>query len=123
MGGSPEEVSRDFYHHTSINYLSIFVKTKGMDGIFFDFTSMELAKDVYFVIECLKIVFSHSKFQNFNINEIFFWSDVGKHFRNSMIAYFLANLPLECNIKASFNLFVEAHGKNICDVHFSQVLT
>ena len=47
LGGSPEEVSRDFYHHTSINYLSIFIKTKGMDEIFFDFTSMELAKDAY----------------------------------------------------------------------------
>ena len=47
LGSSPEEKSRKFYQTTSINYLSIFVKT---NWIFFDFTSLELAKDAYFVI-------------------------------------------------------------------------
>ena len=58
LGGSPEELSRDYYHTTSINYLTIFVKTLNF-WIFFDFTSMELTKDSYFVIECCKMLFEY----------------------------------------------------------------
>ena len=120
LGGSPEELSRDYYHTTSINYLTIFVKTLNF-GIFFDFTSMELTKDSYFVIECFKMLFEHPQFKNFNIDNIIVWSDVGKHFRNGMLAHFFANLPKTHQISVVHNFFVEAHGENICDVHFSQV--
>ena len=120
LGGSPEEVNQDFYHTTSINYLSIFVKTKET-GIFFDFSSKELAKDAYFVIECFELLFIHPQFKHLKIDKIIVWSDVGKHFRNGMLAYFFANLPKSHEIFVEHNFFVESHGKNICDVHFSQV--
>ena len=48
-------------HPTSINYLSIFVKNI-KESIFFDFTSMELNKDSYFVIECFNLLFEHEEF-------------------------------------------------------------
>ena len=67
MGGSPEELSRDYYHTTSIKYLTIFVKTLNF-GIFFYFTSMELTKDSYFVTECFKMLFEDPQFKNFNVN-------------------------------------------------------
>ena len=120
LGGSPEEISRDYYHTTSINYLSFFIKTSNT-GYFFDFTSTDLSKDAYFVIECMKLLFTHEKFKELKIKELIVWSDVGKHFRNSMIAYFFANLPSTYHMKVIHNLFVECHGKNIVDVHFSQV--
>ena len=120
MGGSPEEVSYDFYHPITINYISFFIYTN-QTGIFFDFSSMELSKDAYFVIECFKKIFSHQEFQILGIKEIIVWSDVGKHFRNSMLSYFLAHLPQTHSLKAIHNFFVECHSKNICDVHFSQV--
>lgn len=120
LGGSPEEVSRDFYHPTSINYLSFFVKSKD-SGFFFDFTSMELSKDAYFVIECFRLLFENENFKSLKIKTLIVWSDVGKHFRNGMVAYFLAHLAETHNMTASYNFFVESHGKNVCDVHFSQV--
>ena len=82
---------------------------------------MELAKDTYFVLECCRLIFSHNSLLELKIKELIIWSDVGKHFRNSMLADFLANLPINYKINAVHNFFVEAHGKNICDVHFSQV--
>ena len=39
LGNSPEQVAYDYFHPTSINYLSIFVKNI-KESIFFDFTSM-----------------------------------------------------------------------------------
>ena len=120
LGGSPEEKFRKFYQTTSINYLSIFVKTKQI-GFFFDFTSLELVKDVYFIIECFDILFRHDKFKELGISEIIIWSDTGKHFRNYMISSYFTNLYDTHKLKTKYNYFVEIHGKNICDVHFSMV--
>ena len=120
LGGSPEEKSREFYQTTSINYLSIFMKTK-KSGIFFDFTSLELSKDSYYVIECFDILFGHLKFKELEIRDIVVWSDTGKHFKNSMIACYFANIFNSHKLKCKFNYFVDSHGKNICDVHFSMV--
>ena len=55
LGNSPEQVSYDYLHPTSINYLSIFVKNI-KESVFFDFISMELNKDSYFVIECFNLL-------------------------------------------------------------------
>ena len=120
LGGSPEEKSREFYQKTNINYLSIFVKTK-QTGVFFDFTSLELAKDAYFVIECFDILFRYDKFKELGISEIIIWSDTGKYFRNYMISSYYSNLYDTHKLKIKYNYFVESHGKNICDVHFSMV--
>lgn len=121
LGNSPQQVSYDYFHPTSINYLSFFVKTI-KESIFFDFTSMELNKDSYFVIECFKLMFEHEIFKKMGINELDIWSDVGKHFKSGILAYYLANLIVSKKIKVTHNFFVESHGKSICDVHFSQVI-
>ena len=70
---------------------------------------MELTKYPYFVIECFKLLFEHPQFKNFNIDNIIVWSDVGKHFRNGMLAHFFANLPKTYQISVVHNFFVEAH--------------
>src|SRR6185437_8223901 len=119
LGGSPNEVSQDFYHHSHINYLSFFVKTKS-NGIFFDFASEVLAKDAYFVIGCFKKMLRNNIFKELNIKKIYAWSDVGRHFRNGIVASFFARLKKTHDINVVHNFFVEAHGKFICDVHFSQ---
>ena len=75
LGGSPEEVSYDFYNPTTINYISFFIYIN-QTGIFFDFSSMEISKDAYFIIECFKKIFSHQEFQILGIKEIIVWSDV-----------------------------------------------
>ena len=121
LGGSPNEVSRDYYSPSNINYLSFFVKTKS-DGIFFDFSSEVLAKNSYFVIGCFKKMLRQDAFKTLNIKEIFAWSDVGRHFRNGMMVSFFATLEKTHKIKVVYNFFVESHGKFICDVHFSQVI-
>jgi len=121
LGGSPNEVSHDYYSPSNINYLSFFVKTKS-DGIFFDFSSEVLAKDAYFVIGCFKKMLRQDAFKALNIKEIFAWSDVGRHFRNGMMVSFFARLEKTHKIKVVHNFFVESHGKFICDVHFSQVI-
>jgi hypothetical protein len=120
LGNSPEQVAYDYFHPTSINYLSIFVKNI-KESIFFDFTSMELNKDSYFVIECFNLLFEHEEFKKMGIKDIVIWTDVGKHFKSGMIAYYLSNLSQTKKLKVIHNFFVECHGKNICDVHFSQV--
>lgn len=122
LGGSPEEVSQDYYHTSSINYISFFVKTP-TKGIFFDFSSEVLAKDAYFVRGCLRKLFKHPAFKELKINELIAWSDVGKHFRNGMLAYFFSDLTAYGINKVTHNFFVESHGKSICDVHFSRVMT
>ena len=53
MGDSQEQISYDYFH--PINDVSIFVKNIKKSDLF-DFTSMKLNKDIYFIIECFNLL-------------------------------------------------------------------
>jgi len=121
LGGSQREVSRIFYTKSQRTVLCIIVITnKGRH--YFDFVSEDLCHDAEFVEQSIRELIYSPEFAQYNIKQVNFWSDGGKHFRNGQLQNFYKDLFLKKVFSlVTFNYFIEYHGKNYCDSHFSVI--
>jgi hypothetical protein len=86
------------------------------------FCSNNLTHDSFFVKEALRQTFDTKEFKGLKLSSISFWMDGGPHFRSHELNGFLIDLESSGRFnKVKWNHFVEYHGKNYCDVHFSVV--
>ena len=82
---------------------------------------LENLKNIYFVINCFKLMLKHEEFKKIELKKLFFGLMLLKHFKSGTLVYYLAKLSQTKKLKVIHNFFVECHRKNISDVHFSQV--
>ena len=69
-----------------------------------------------------KIDIYSPEFTQYNIKQVNFWSDGGKHFRNGELQNFYKKLFIEKVFSMiTFNYFIEYHGKCYYDTHFSVI--
>ena len=121
LGGSQREVNRIYYSKSQRTILCIIVITnKGRH--YFDFVSEDLCHDAEFVEQSIRELISSPEFVQYNIKQVNFWSDGGKHFRNGELQNFYKKLFIEKVFSMiTFNYFIEYHGKSYCDSHFSVI--
>jgi len=86
------------------------------------FCSNNLTHDSFFVKGALRQMFQTKEFKQLQIQSISFWMDGGPHFRSHEFNCFFLDLfrSKEFN-EVNWNHFIEYHGKNYCDSHFSVV--
>ena len=121
LGGSQREVNRIYYSKSQRTILCIIVITnKGRQ--YFDFVSEDLCHDAEFVEQSIIELISSPEFVQYNIKQVHFWSDGGKHFRNGQLQNFYKDLFLKKVFSlVTFNYFIEYHEKSYCDSHFSVI--
>jgi len=57
-----------------------------------------------------------------NLKSLLIWTDGGPYFRNfEMVNYYRSLLENKKFSSIDFNYFIEYHGKNMCDSHFSHI--
>jgi hypothetical protein len=123
-----QEVNRQFYNKPQRSFFCVVAvyrnkKDEPLKKSYFDFVSNVLKHDTLFVTECLDKFFGSDLFTKGNFKKVFFWFDNGPHhFRtHELTAYFhrlKTRLQLE---RLQWNFFIEYHGKNLCDTHFSLI--
>ena len=87
-----------------------------------DFFSDIISKDAFFVKDCLRRLLKNI-YQLCpglaEVKRIFFWTDVGQHFRCEEVAhFFIVDVPREFHVTINWDTFVECHGKSTVDSHF-----
>ena len=121
----PVQQGRDYYEQTQRSLLGFVVLLNDGNGvvkkIFVNFVSQVLSKDGLFSSDCMKVLMKLPMFAK--IKQLSVWSDSGPHFRCGEFAFCLFDtLFKETSFDSvSWNLFVEKHGKNLCDTHFSSL--
>lgn len=86
------------------------------------FCSNNLSHDSFFVKEALRQVFQTREFQDLEIESVSFWMDGGPHFRSHELnALFVEIFRSKQFKEVKWNHYLEYHGKNYCDVHFSVI--
>jgi len=102
---------------------SVFVFRNGsLQAHNWTFCSDNLTHDSFFVKHALNQAFETDEFKALGIHSISFWMDGGPHFRSHEINFVFSDFYRSKRFKeVSWNHFVEYHGKNYCDVHFSVV--
>ena len=83
----------------------------------------ELSSNAICVIACFNLMRKQNFFKKIEKKNYEIWCDCGPHFRNSQIVnYFLREFSI-CTepINVNLNFFVEKHGKNARDSHFSVI--
>lgn len=102
---------------------SVFVfRNERLEAHNWTFCSNNLTHDSFFVKEALRQMFETNEFKSLKIESISFWMDGGPHFRSHEFNCFFLDLFRSKKFKeVNWNHFVEYHGKNYCDSHFSVV--
>jgi hypothetical protein len=123
-----QEVNRQFYNKPQRSFFGLVAcyRDKNEEPLkksHFDFVSNVLTHDTLYVTECLDKFFGSDLFTKRNFKKVFFWFDNGPHhFRtHELTAYFFRLKPRLNLDRLQWNFFVEYHGKNFCDSHFSLV--
>ena len=117
----PKQVSEEFYKPIEKTCLGIIIYYKNGKEIkmkYIDLLSDNLNHDAIFIINSIEYLKENIDifYEKKNIK---FWFDCGTHFRNLQIINYLFLLHKEENYKIELNFFIEGHGKNECDTHFS----
>lgn len=123
----PDQPSRDYYEQVTRTLFGIGIyyldkKTDEIKNINVDIVS-EMSTTGLCAVQCLKFLREQQFFKDIDKFKYCVWCDTGPHFRNSTIAYYffkeLVNEPIP--IVVNLNFFVEKHGKNNLDAHFSVI--
>ena len=125
LNGGPVELSYQFFEKTQQTVLGFVVLTHGDNGsvkkTYVNFVSSVLNHDALFVSDCMKKLVALPEFSS--VKTVSFWTDTGPHFRCGEFAHcvFDTLFSITSLTKVSWNLFLEKHGKNMCDSHFSSL--
>ena len=127
LGGGPIEYGNEFYTRQQCSVFGAAVVfrdsvSKQPRTEYVDFFSDILSHDALFVTGCLNrilLTYLLNKTGQSKIKKVHFWNDTGRHFQCGELAFFLLNyVPIEFDIKVTWNFFGEHHGKSIVDGHF-----
>jgi hypothetical protein len=123
-----QEVNRQFYNKPQRSFFGLVAcyrdkKDEPLKKSYFDFVSNVLTHDTLYVTECLDKFFGSDLFTKRNFKKVFFWFDNGPHhFRTHELTAYFKGLKPRLNLdRLQWNFFVEYHGKNFCDSHFSLI--
>ena len=123
LNGALIEFGRDFFERSQRTILGFVILTSGDNGgikkTFVNFVSELLNHDALFVSDCMKILVDLDILKS--RKHVSFWTDAGPHFRCGEFANCIFDTLFSKSdfSTVSWNLFVEKHGKNLCDTHFS----
>jgi hypothetical protein len=124
IGSDPVETQYNFFHQrpcSVLGFVLYYVEGGRIVKKHINYVSSVLSHDAFFASQCcIDVVKKHcASFTNLKV-----WSDCGLHFRcGEMMRTLLLDLPHQLQKKVSVNFFVEHHGKNPCDPHFSTLST
>ena len=125
LNGGPVELSHQFFQRSQRTVLGFVVLQNNGNGsvkkTYVNFLSAILNHDALFVSDCMKKLTNLSIFSK--VKNLSFWTDAGPHFRCGEFAYCLFETLFSENkfSHVSWSIFVEKHGKNLCDTHFSSL--
>jgi len=100
-----------------VNYNCIFNGSNSAHAIVYCFRHLR-TKEFYKNIENIRL-------QDFSAEKkgLIVWTDTGTHFRCAELAYYLLAELKQERVPVNWNFFVEKHGKNQRDQHFSSITT
>lgn len=125
LNGGPVELSHQFFQRSQRTVLGFVVLQNNGNGsvkkTYVNFLSEILNHDALFVADCMKKLMTLEIFSKTKI--LSFWTDAGPHFRCGEFAHCLFETLFSQNkfSRVTWSLFVEKHGKNLCDAHFSSL--
>ena len=143
LGGGNAQVSQSFYNTPSTTCLGMVLyfrdknersgnnKNGVIRKIYVEFISDCLTHNFLFVKYCLRRLLKSpllgqilpqfaSSSSSYRFNNLHFWSDCARHFRNVEFPAFLKEVKTMAKL-TSINYFGEQHGKNACDQRFSAI--
>ena len=120
------QVSKEFYQNCQLSLFGavlFFFEEDMVKLTYFDILSDCTTHNSYFVTHALNSIFDHEIFKSKNFTSISFWLDNGPHFKTKELFYYFYEISSKYRAlkDVQWNFFVEYHGKNLCDVRFSQV--
>jgi hypothetical protein len=118
-GSCPNETNTDFYEKFPISCFGLIVFHL-KDIYIFDYLSKDLVHDGHFASSCLSNLFENAEFKKLNATKVSIWSDGASHFKNHEMTACYDSFQSRFE-KFQWNFFIQYHGKNYCDSHFSVI--
>lgn len=121
---SPRQLNQEFYQQQQwvlLRFGLYFYENQKINCYNVDIVSNSLSTDAISLIQSFKYLKNMDFFKKINKTKYIIWTDCGTDFRCSEFSYFLFRELLLENIFVKWNFFVEKHGKNRGDQHFSRV--
>lgn len=121
------QISKEYFQNSQISLFGIvlyYVKKGKLKQFYYDVFSDCTSHNSYFVSKALDRIFVDPFFTKKQFKSATFWLDNGpNHFKTREMFYYFYGIPDNNPTmdKVAWNFFVEYHGKNICDVRFSQI--